>query len=362
MRTVTFPAFHCTATGGSIPPATRVRPITRVGFIGKGEAVVKKAWPALQCVVSNGYPLDGVVVCSLESCSDLEGLPHYYHQIDPATSLLPVDRLQAQGFLTGNTLWVVATPSEWRVDYAQQVAELGRLALEKPPATTARQARLLLPLAHSGAAVYPMAHKLFNVSALAALAACRQQPHLLEQVRRIEGVFYEPAGLSPGRQQEDSVADVQYHPLVLLASLFKAAGIPFELTVDQVWVASYAPDPTGQYAEATVWTASRIRGHLYRHGQPQATYDLRQAKAAPRPSKSVQFFDARDALLLEVNWHESGWAAHARMLQALLLPGVDMHHSLTDAIAVMELIDASRRIACPAPTYAFGTLADFLPA
>ena len=70
---------------------------------------------------------------------------------------------QAQGFLAGNTLWVVATPSEWRVDYAQQVAEFGRLAVEKPPAATARQARLLLPLAHSGAAVYPMAPTAFTL-------------------------------------------------------------------------------------------------------------------------------------------------------------------------------------------------------
>lgn len=299
------------------------------------------------------------MVCSLEASSDLEGMPHYYHQLDPTTSLLPCDLLQAEGFLSNHTLWIVATPSEWRVDYAQQVAEFGRLALEKPPATTARQARRLLTLAHSGAALYPMAHKLFNVSALAALAACRQQPHLLDQVRRIEGVFYEPAGLSRGRQQENSVVDIQYHPLVLLLALFKAAGIPFALTVDHVWVASYAPDPTGQYAEATVWTASRIRGHLCRNGQPQATYDLCQAKAAPTPSKSVRFFDARDALLLEVNWNESGWAAHTRMLQALLLPEVEMHHSLTDTIAVMDLIDASRRIAWQAPSYAFGTWPTF---
>ena len=57
---------------------------------------------------------------------------------------------------------------------------------------------------------------------------------------------------------------------------------------------------------------------------------------------------------------ESGWAAHARIIHALMEPVVDMRHDLTDALEVVALVQACRAAAVEAPDYPFGRLPDFL--
>jgi hypothetical protein len=52
--------------------------------------------------------------------------------------------------------------------------------------------------------------------------------------------------------------------------------------------------------------------------------------------------------------------AHARVLDALLQPVVDMRHTLADAIGVMELVEASQDMACVNEPYACGSLPWFL--
>ncbi len=90
------------------------------------------------------------------------------------------------------------------------------------------------------------------------------------------------------------------------------------------------------------------------------TYDFRQAKGAPMTTKVIRLFDGAGGLVKTIDLNESGCQAHARMLLALMRPVVDMRLTLADAIAVMQLIDASRDLACQEPAYAFGTLPDFL--
>jgi predicted dehydrogenase len=314
-----------------------------------------KIWLALQ---SNGYPLEGVVVCSLEPASPLQGLPHRYHRVRP-DSLLPLDYLYEHGFLSKDTLWVIATPSEWHVHYTIQLAGLCRVAFEKPIAANSDQARLLRPFADNGYPIYPIDHKLFNASPLAFIDECRKNPRVLEDVHRVEGVFFETAGISRGRQQEDCIADVQWHLLTILVAIFKTTEVPFEVAVDRVRVSSHHADVEGRYAEPMVWTASRIQGRLSRDSQ-EVTFDLCQAKGAPMSQKHIRLFDGRGALLKAIDLNESGWEAHGRVLQALLQPVVDMRHTLADALAVMELVDTARSIASEEPSYSFGRLPDFL--
>lgn len=329
--------------------------ITKIGIVGSGEVVHQRLWPALQ---SLGALLEGLVVCSLEPHSGLDGLPHQYYQVGPE-SLLPLDRLHEQGFLDDHTLWLVATPPDYHVPYALQLAGLCRIGVEKPLAATSRQTRLLRPFAE-GFEVYCLHHKVFNASVLALVEACRQDPAILRQVCHIEGVFYEAAGLSHGRQQDDCIVDVQWHLITTaLIAPFKTLASRFDVTVDQVWVATHAPDPQGRYALPTVWTASRLQGRLWCNGH-EVTYDHCQAKGAPTNTKDLRFFDRAGTLLTAVDLSESGHHAHARMLQALLQPVVDMRLTLADAMAVMELIDASRELAQEQPRYAFGHLPGFL--
>jgi hypothetical protein len=162
--------------------------------------------PALQSI---GVPRGGLVVCSLEPQSGLTGLPHQYYQVGPAC-LLPLDCLYEQGFLGHDTLWIVATPPAWHVPYLVQLAGRCRTAVEKPLAATSHQARLLRSFAE-GCEVYCLNHKVFNAAVLAFVETCRPDPGLLRQVYHIEGVFYEMAGISHGRQQEDGIIDVQWH-------------------------------------------------------------------------------------------------------------------------------------------------------
>jgi predicted dehydrogenase len=340
----------------SIKSTNGARRISKVGFVGAGKVVQKKIWPALQ---STRFALDGIVVCSLEPNSGLNGLPHVYHRVRP-DKLLPLDTLYEQGFLSPETAWIIATPSEWHIPYVVQLAGLcGRIAVEKPIATDRGQARLLLPFAEIGFNVDPIDHKLFNASPLAFIDECRKNPRVLEDVHRIEGVFFETAGTSKGRQQEDCIADVQWHLLTILVAIFKTTEVPFGVAVDRVRVSSHHPDVEGRYAAPTVWTASRIQGQLVRDSQ-EVSFDLCQAKGVPKDQKHIRLFDGRGVLIKEIDLNESGWHAHARVLQALLQPVVDMRHTLADSIAVMELVDTARAIASEEPSYTFGRLPGFL--
>jgi hypothetical protein len=334
-------------------PHTRC--INKLGIVGNGEVVRERLWLAVQSLAS---PLDGIVVCSLEPHSGLPELSHQYYQIDPE-SLLPLDRLDEAGFLGADTLWFVATPPEYHVSYVEQLAPRCRVAVEKPIAASYGQARPLLPFVE-GFEVYPLNHKVFNASVLGFVEACRRDPAVLHQVHHIEGVFYEKAGFSHGRQQEDGIIDVQWHLLTTaLFAPFTAVGAQFNVTVDQVRVATHGPDPHGHYARPTVWTASRLQGRLVWDGHV-VTYDLRQAKGAPQNAKGIRLFDHTGALVQTIDLNESGYQAHARMLRALLEPMVDMRLTLADTIAVMECIDTARAMAHEAPPYTCGHLPTFL--
>lgn len=337
----------------TFPPVSRT-PIPKLGVVGPGECVRHKLQPILQ---DEANPFDDIAVCGLEPQSQVKGMPHQYFQVLPHNQL-PLDALDAQGFLE-NTLWIVSTPSDTHVPYAIQLARFGRVALEKPLAATGAQARLLLPFTE-GAELYCLNHKVFNAAVLTFVDRCRQDPTLLQRVGHIEGTFYEEAGISPGRQQEDTLADVQWHLIsVGLIAPFKATGTYFEIMIEHTHVATHKPDPHGRYATPTVWTASRVQGRLLGEWQ-DVTFDLRQVKGAPATKKGVRLFDGAGNLLHEIDLSESGWHAHARMLQALMRPVVDMRVDLADAIRIMELIDLCKQMASEEPAYAFGALPGFL--
>ena len=177
-----------------VHPHYRRRRITRVGLVGAGQVVQEKFWPALDTL---DY-LEGLVVCSREPASPLNGRPHVYHPIEP-DGLLPLDALDDQGFLGDDTLWVIATPSASHVSSALQLAPRCRVAIEKPVAATDQQAQRLLSYAVPVGDVHPIDHKPFNAAALAFVDACRQYPARLRRVCHIHAVFYETPGFRHGR-------------------------------------------------------------------------------------------------------------------------------------------------------------------
>lgn len=351
-----------TATTPAQPRTSRVsfgstlsrRPIRKLGIVGGGDVLRSKIWPALQ---SGDYPLDLIAVFSLESECRLTGLSYVYQPVVPG-NLLPLDYLHERGLLGDDAAWIVATPSDYHILYTLQLAgRCRRIAIEKPLASTARQARILLPLMQSGE-IYPISHKLFNVEALAFVELCRQHPAILDHVTRIEAAFNEPAGFAHGRKQEDTVSDIQYHTLLVNAAFFRATGYPFEVMVERVQAASHDADPEDVFQTPEVWTASRIRGRvLWR--EREIPFDFRQAKAAPKSEKNIRLLDRAGNLIKHISLDETGWLAHARVLDAFMQPVVDMRHTIEDAVAVMELIDWSRLIASKETSYEFGAVPVF---
>jgi predicted dehydrogenase len=99
-------------------PAISAPGISKVGFVGGGDVLQKKFFPALK---AGDYPLERIAVCSLEPQCRLNGLPYLYQPVESG-SLLPLDFLDEQGLLDSDALWVIATPPEYHIAYAEQLA------------------------------------------------------------------------------------------------------------------------------------------------------------------------------------------------------------------------------------------------
>ena len=332
-------------------------PFLAIGIVGAGDVVQNRIAPALKM---NGFGRMRVAVCSLETASPIETLPHRYYRALP-NSLLPLDDLRNDGFLTSSTVWIVATPPNAHVPFALQLTGLcGRVGIEKPIAGDAEQARILWPCASDGWPLYPLDHKLFTVGCLSFLEDCRVNPSFLNEVKRIEGVFLESAGFPRGRAQEDGIADIQWHMFMVMIAAFKNLGKDFEIAVESANVARHEPDPSSVFADATVHTASHLRGALSTRGV-HAHFEFLQAKAASQSEKHIRFLDAQNKVLAHVDLGESGWQAHARMLGALMQPVANMRHTLADAILLADLLEGVSRNAQETGAYSFGALPSFEP-
>jgi hypothetical protein len=328
--------------------AIKRRTIRKLGIVGSGNVLFQKIWPALQ---SGNFGLDLIAVFSLEPGCQLTGLNYLYHPVVPG-NLLPLDYLEDQGLLGDDSAWLVATPSDYHVLYTLQLSgRCRRVAVEKPLAANARQARILLPLSQTNE-IYPIDHKLFNLEPLAFVDLCRKQPDIMEHISRIEAVFYETNGFDQGRKQEDTISDIQYHNLLIMAAFFIATGHPFEIIVERVQAATHETAPGDRFQTPAVWTASRLRGHVVWRGR-QITFDLSQAKAAAQNQKSIRLIDPDGRIVKSISLDETGFSAHVRVLNALMQPVVDMRHELEDAISIMELVDWSRLVARSEPSYEF---------
>jgi hypothetical protein len=146
---------------------------------------------------------------------------------------------------------------------------------------------------------------------------------------------------------------------MIIVAVYNAAGIQFQMSVDQAWVSTYQPDAAGRFQAPDVSTASRVQGRLL-WNHHEVSFDFLQAKAAPKTQKVIWLCDEDGDLVHEIRLNESGWYAHGRILNELIKPRPDMRHTLGDAIGVMDLIDASRAIATKESPYPFGHLPDFL--
>lgn len=326
--------------------------LPKVGVVGAGEVVRQKYLPGLAAA-----DLTSLTVVSREPVSPVQGVVHEYLPLPPGRGL-PIADLRGRGLLGADTLWIIATPSTHHAEYVEQLAPHTRVAVEKPIANSAAEARRLRRFTSAGYGVYPIDHKLFNSGPLAAIARLRDDPAPLGRAARVQGLFYERAGFAPGRQQEDGIADVQWHLLTVLRALFTAAGMPGQFKIQHAAVAMHGPDSSRRYQQPTVWTASRLVGRLV--SERSVWFDCRQAKAAPTDTKVLRFLDDGGEPVLEVDLNESGWRAHARLLAALRAPTVDVYHTLADAIDLADAVDEARLIAIPTANYPIGELPSYV--
>jgi hypothetical protein len=329
-------------------------PLRRLGLVGQGDVVKHKVWPAIQHL---SPALCAVAVVSREADSRLPAEPaHQYFPVTPS-GCLPLAELAAAGFLTPETLWIIATPPEHHVGPAVQLARWCLVAVEKPAAPSAPE---LLPVLESPWAkrIYPIDHKLFNASPLALVDRCRQEPRRLRAVRRIEGVFYERSSFALGRQQDDTLPDVVSHQLNILAALLRGRRGHCHLAIRKGWVSQHSTDVERHYQPPKVPTAVRVVGDVV-WASGSARFDLRQAKGAPRDEKWLRLLDGAGRVLHEMDLNESSWAAHARVLDALLQPRPDLRLSLQAAHAVLQALDQANGERVRLPSYPFGGLPDF---
>jgi predicted dehydrogenase len=331
-------------------------PMTHLVIVGPGDVVSNKIWPALR---NSTFRFARIAVCGIEDRGSLTGLPHEYYRIS-AESLLPLDTLSSDGFLGPQTLYLITTPSHLHVHYALQLAgRCGRLAIEKPIARNGRQAQLLRPFASSQCGVYPIDHKLFTLSALRFVEQCREDSRMVGRIRRIQGQFFESSAFVKSRAQENTLADIQWHLLAILIAVFKTTQKAFEIAIHSSQTSRHFPDPAHIFADASVVTASRLKGTILKTDS-SASFDLAQAKAAPLSDKSLRFFDECGDVVGEIDLNETGHEAHRRLIEALVEPQVDMRHTLDDAITLTSLVEDCVLAGREHAPYEFGSLSSFL--
>lgn len=332
--------------------------IRRVVLVGAGDVVRKRIWPALQAIA---YDFDAIALCSLEPSVVLPGANHSYFNINGG-GVLPLKDLARHGFLGDDTLWIIATPSEshvWQVFQLLSADCRGRIAVEKPLTVNHRAARMLMSFAASSANIYQIDHKVFNSSVLAFLDLVREDTSILADIRHIDGVFYESDGFAMGRSQEDGISDIQYHLLTIMIAIFKSLDSRRMIEISEALVTKHTQDDSDRFQLPLVWTASRLKGLLKCNGEP-ITFDFRQSKAAPQNEKLLRLYGSDGVLKGELDLNESGWQAHARVLEALMQSDVDLRHTLADAVDVVKCVDDARTIARVEAECQFGELPDFL--
>jgi hypothetical protein len=256
---------------------------------------------------------------------------HSYFQVAP-DGPLPLNHLQAAGFLSPDALWIIASPSSCHVRHALDLARFCRVAIEKPLSSSAAEAALLWPIADKVWDIHPIDHKLFSRSFQDFIQACRRDPCILDGLGRINVSFHERAGFAKGRCAEDTIADIQWHAFALTATLIRAAGVGVEITVADLQVSRHRSDPAGRFQDPSVWTASHVYGRLRFNGAT-AVYRLERAKASRADRKCMCRTGKDGSVIADLDLSDP--LAYARVVADLMRPVVDIHLDLGDAIRLM---------------------------
>lgn len=316
--------------------------INRIVLVGAGDVVKHKIFPALLAMAA-GLRLR-VALCGLEPQDPLNTLPHSYFQIRPGDEL-PLDELEENGFSGRHCLCVIATPSPTHIPYSLQALKLGaRVAPEKPLAADTRDARRLENSCGRGR-VFPIDHFQGKRESLELLRALHERPELLRRLARIEFEYFETSGFAWGRFQEDSIGDVLYHGLTLVAAVLGTAGQSFCLGVKDAISGQHRPDAAGNFQPARVGTASKIQAYAVMNDGRTIQISLAQAKGAPFQLGRLRLGDGNGDTMAEADLGESGHVPHQRVLLDLLQEAPHLPLSLPTHIRTTELVEAARLLA-----------------
>jgi len=330
-----------------------------VVLVGGGDLTQNRVLPALKRL-GRKHPIQrAVLVDILPECPvDLSrasppGMPMEYVRVDP-NSLLPLERFARNGWLGEHVLAYIATPTEYHLWYAKQLAGTGcRIAVEKPLTKRPSEARELTYFADGH--IFAVGHQLFKAAMLAFLQRCRANGLKAAAAARFD--MLETKGVG-NRTIDDAIWDLGWHGGELLIATYRAAGLEASIHTTRVLTATYRPPP-GE-PSPHVFTAARWEGFV-RVAGTEMPFTFCMGKALGHSRKRLAFTDASGATCIEVPLDESGWRAHGRLLRELLTADrPDMKLQLPDALGLVRACNEAGAAAQDEGAYAFGVTPEFL--
>lgn len=303
----------------------------------------KKLRPAIG-ELGRQQQITAVGVCDVRQvCPQIDGqTPRVFIIRD---NLLPLDELHDAGLLNRNTLAYLACPGQYRAHYASVLApHVGRVACEKPVDLSVTAARGLRSFSN----VFPVVHSLFKepLHSLPLTGWGNLPSDWYDRVWGVE-VWFAESGAAPTSLREDAFTGMQVHTQTAAFWLARHAMDVSQITVDQAFATTATSNGKPNRA-----TAAAVTGQLI--GDRKIEYlSVAGWGLIDRKTIIVHLIDGRR---VSVDWNESGWKPHLRVLHQLLSPEPDLLVSMPHAVSLLELCMSAARESVPVHSNSAGRL------
>lgn len=321
-------------------------PLFTVVVIGCGDVVRQRVRPALEKLgreLSGGFRVMYLDVKPKPSFELMHSNDFREYYLPLKDNLVPVDELDARGFVGGHVLGLVEAPTQLHYLYATQLHELvARVAIDKPLTLRPSEAIALTSLERA----FPFSHFLLKEKVTPIFSL---DPNATKTVK---SCFLESCGTN-GRALDAAEEDLGYHQAALLCACFDGP-----IHVHRCRTATYVPRVNENPPQVS--TAARIEGVVHQADRP-IQFSILVGKGMRERVKNIVFEHDRGSQMFSQESDSDRSRPYQRVLKTLLLDRVpQLRMPMSRHMDLVGFCAHARHIAEDMGEYEFGDMPDFM--